>query len=262
MRRMPMGQFVPGNSVLHRLDARIKLVCLLVLLVAIIATSTLWEYLLMACVLAVIIGLSALPLRVALASVRRLWLFYVVIFAMNALFFDTTEPLWSWWIFKPSVGGITQGVNVVLHVLLLIVLTNVMTCTTSPMDITGALQSLMKPLRLINVSVDDVVMIINVAIQFIPVLAEEAEMIRKAQLARGARFESKRLSEKAAAVLPLVVPVFLSAFRRADELSVAMEARGYRTGKKRTPHKAAPLRFSDLAAIAVSACACFLIFAL
>lgn len=254
-----MGMYSPGGSILHRLDARIKLVCLMILLVAIIATSTLWEYLCIAFVMALIIRLSGLSLSMALGSVRRLWLFYIIIFAMNALFFDTTAPLWSWWIFHPSIGGMVQGINVVLHVLLLIVLTNVMTCTTSPMDITGALESLMKPLQLIRIPVDDVAMIINVAIQFIPVFLEETDMIKKAQLARGARFESKRFTEKAAAIVPLIVPVFLSAFRRADELSLAMEARGYRTGKKRTPRKRSPLHASDLTALAVSTAICLFI---
>lgn len=180
-----------------------------------------------------------------------MWLFFLVIFLMNALFFDSADRICSWWIFSLSHGGLVQGANVVLRVMLIIIISNIFTCTTDTAEITFALNSLIKPLKFIRVPVEDVAMIISIAIQFIPTLLEETDTIRKAQTARGARFESKRLLEKAASITPLVIPIFISAFRHADELSQAMEARGYRNARNRTRRKREPLHMRDYAALAV-----------
>ncbi len=258
MRGMPTGQYIPGNSILHQLNAWAKILCLFLLLAAIIATKSLWSYVLIMSATAGIVFASRLPLGLVLGSLRRLWLFFIIIFFMNVLFFDGENTIWSWWIFGLSFAGAKQGANVVLRVALLVVLSNALTCTTAPMDLTNALKSLMKPLKLIRVPVEDVAMIISVAIQFIPTLIEETDMIQKAQTARGARFESKKLTEKAASVLPLLVPMFLSAFRRADELSIAMEARGYRNARNRTIKEKEPLKVADITALTASAVICII----
>ncbi|MCH3971506.1 MAG: energy-coupling factor transporter transmembrane protein EcfT [Oscillospiraceae bacterium] len=260
MKCMPAGQFIPGSSIIHRLDARAKLLCFFALLAAVVATSQVWGYVCIFCVIAAILLLAWLPVSISLTSVRQLWAFFIVIFCMNALFFDAAHPLWSWWIFRPSAEGMVQGASVALRVALVLLLSNALTCTTAPMDITSALESLMKPLQLLRVPVEEIAMIISAAIQFIPTLAEETEQIRKAQTARGARFESKKLTEKAASILPLVIPIFLSAFRRADELSLAMEARGYRSARYRTKKETHPLHRPDFAALAASGAVCFLQF--
>ncbi|MEA4925885.1 MAG: energy-coupling factor transporter transmembrane component T [Syntrophomonadaceae bacterium] len=256
MRHMPLGQFFPGQSVIHRIDARAKIISLFMLLVAIVATSTLGGYVFILCFTAAVVMLGELPLSAVLGSMRKLSAFFIIIFIMNAIFFDTAGSIWSWWIFHLSTGGVAQGANVVLRVALFIVLSNVLTCTTAPMDVTSALESLMSPLKLIRIPVEDVAMIISIAIQFIPTLMEETDTIVKAQIARGARFESKRLWEKAASLIPLVVPIFLSAFRRADELALAMEARGYRNARNRTNRKQVPLHGSDLTALLTSVVVC------
>jgi energy-coupling factor transport system permease protein len=255
---MPPGQYVHGDSILYRFNAWAKIICLFILLAAIITTKSLWGYVLIICATAGIVFASRLPLDMALGSLRRLWLFFIIIFLMNALFFGGEDTLWSWWIFGLSLAGAKQGANVAMRVALLIVLSNVLTCTTAPMDMTNALKSLMKPLKFIGFPVEDVAMIISVAIQFIPTLIEETDMIQKAQIARGARFESKKLTEKAASVFPLIIPTFLSAFRRADELSVAMEARGYRDAKRRTKKEKEPLKAADIIAIITCAVICML----
>lgn len=159
MRHMPIGQFLPGQSVIHRIDARAKIISLLMLLVAIIATSTLWGYVFILCFTAAVIMLGKLPLSVVLGSIRKLGVFFIIIFMMNAIFFDTADSIWSWWIFHLSTGGVAQGANVVLRVALFIVLSNVLTCTTAPMDVTSALESLMRPMKLIRIPVEDVAMI-------------------------------------------------------------------------------------------------------
>ncbi len=256
MSRLPTGQYIYGESPIHRLDARAKLLSFIVLIAAVVLASSFAGYAALLCFTAALLWISRLPLGTALGAIRRLWLFFLIIFLMNAFFFDAESTIFSWWIFRFSSAGVIQGANVVLRVALLMVLSSVLTCTTAPMDMTSALQSLMKPLKIIKVPVEDVAMIISVAIQFIPTLLEETDMIKKAQTARGARFESKKLRHKAESVIPMVIPIFVSAFRRADELSTAMEARGYRGAKNRTKRKKDPLKAWDLAALLISAAIC------
>ena len=148
-----------------------------------------------------------------------------------------------------------QGAHVLLRVLLLLLLGNLLTATTSPLAMTDAFQVLLSPLGLLKIPVGQIAMILSVAIQFIPTLFEEADAIRKAQTARGARFDSPKLRHKAAAVLPLAVPIFLAAFKRADELSLAMEARGYRGGRG-MGRKKQPAQWQDALAIALCAALC------
>ncbi len=263
MNHVPMGIYTPGNSILHRLDARVKLLCLAALIAALIYAHSLPGYIIMAALTAILAALSGLKLKTAFAPVKRVLPFFAVIFLMNALFNSQGPALWSWWIFNLSTAGAAAGANVVLKLILLMILFNILMSTTAPMKITAALVSLLRPLGYIRIPVADLALMISVALQFIPTLMEETEMIRKAQTARGARFDSPRLKEKAESVLPLVIPIFISAFRRADELALAMEARGYRGGRQQIKKAAGPLDRSDFAAMLVAAAICGLqIFAL
>ncbi|MGI6541891.1 MAG: energy-coupling factor transporter transmembrane component T family protein [Limnochordia bacterium] len=251
MKQPLTGRFIPGDSPVHALDARAKLICLILLLAAVVSAGTVYGYGLILAVISVILLVAELPLHLAVGPAWRMWPFLSVIFIMNALFFTATDPLWSWWIFHISLAGVQQGIHVVTNVALIMIISNALTLTTAPLEITKALASLIKPLRLIGIPTDDVAMIISVAIRFVPTLLEEADMIKKAQIARGARFESKRLTEKAKSYLPLIVPIFIAAFRRADELALAMEARGYHGAGRRTQQRPAPLRLPDYAALMV-----------
>ncbi|NLO40833.1 MAG: energy-coupling factor transporter transmembrane protein EcfT [Ruminiclostridium sp.] len=253
MRTLPAGQYIQGKSLIHRLDARAKILCVFILIAAVIGSSSAWGYALMLVTIFVIILLSGLPIRCVVCSVQRMWLFFLVIFGMNALFFDNENALASWWIFHLSMQGIQQGLIVVINVALILILGNLLTSTTSATQITTALENLMKPLKFIGVPTEDAAMIISVAIAYIPVLIEETQVIKMAQTARGARFESRKLSERAISYIPLVVPIFIAAFRRADELSLAMEARGYRNAKNRTWRKSEPLVLQDYSSLAVCA---------
>ena len=262
MRSLPTGQYLPGHSFLHQLDARVKILGLFLLMAAVIGASSVQGYVLVLMVVAICIQLSRLPLRCVFASVRRVCWFLLVIWLMNALFFAAEDALFSWGIFQLSRGGMRQGFRVVSNVVLILLLGNLLTMTTLPTQVTTALASLIKPLKFIGVPTEEVAMIISVAIQFIPTLMEEAELIKMAQIARGARFESKKLAERAASFLPLVVPIFISAFRRAEELALAMEARGYRNAKNRTKRKKEPLERHDYGALAVCALICLVQFLL
>ena len=152
--------------------------------------------------------------------------------------------------------GIVQGAQVTVRLALILVMSNVLTCTTPPLEITGAIQTLLSPLRLVRLPGEDIAMILSVAVQFIPTLLEETDTIRKAQIARGARFESRRLHARAQAMLPLIVPIFLSAGGRAVELAMSMEARGYRGARGRTRKKSVPLPLSGWGALALCALVC------
>lgn len=255
---LPTGQYIPGDSFLHQLDARAKIPCLFLLMAAVLGASSLWGYALVLGTISMLLLLSGLPIRGAVAPVRRISWFLLIILLMNALFFEGEAVLASWGIFHLSRGGIEQGFRVVGNLVLILILGNLLTMTTLPTQVTTALESLLKPLKLIGVPTEEVAIIISVAIQFIPTLLEETELIKMAQIARGARFESKKLAERAASFLPLVVPIFISAFRRAEELSLAMEARGYRKARNRTKPKKAPLAPVDYTALIVCALICLI----
>lgn len=257
MSRMPTGQYIPGDSLIHRLDARVKLISLSILTAAIILTNTILGYCSLAILTASLIVLAKVNFMHMLGFIKRLSVFFILIFLMNTLFFDSTQAICSWWIFNISAGGMLQGTNVVLRVVFLAIFSNVLMATTAPLEITFALKWLLHPLNYLRIPVEDLTMMISVAVQFIPTLIAEAEMIRNAQTARGAKFESARLREKAVSVMPLVIPIFLGAFKRADELSMAMEARGYRGGKNRTKKKRTPLHLPDILAVFVVAAICF-----
>lgn len=244
------------------MDARSKLLCLLILIAAVASASSFWGYALIFAFTVSTAVISKLPLKTVTAPVYRMTTFFLLIFLMNAFFYKSEAVAWTWWIFNLSEEGICQGLRVVIRIALIVVLGNILTMTTTPMDMTTALESLVKPLKLFRVPTEDIAMIISAAIQFIPVLMEESDMIRMAQTARGARFESKKLSERAASLLPLVIPIFISAFRRADELSLAMEARGYRGARNRTKRKRDPLRLRDHLSLLVCSAVCASQFAL
>lgn len=253
MNALPTGLYQPGASVLHRLDALTKILCLILMLVAVVNTTTIPGYAVLALLTALLIKLSGVRPGTVLHSAARLSWFFAVILLMNLCFYNPEHPWVSWWIFRPSTEGLLQGVNVVARVFLLLVLSNLLTICTAPLAMTEAMERMLSPLRFVGVPTDLVAMILSVAIQFIPTLFEETDNIRKAQMARGARFDSPKLLEKGKAVLPLVVPIFLAAFKRADELSLAMEARGYRTDVKRSRKKYPRLKKTDW--LAMLACA-------
>ncbi|MDE6658558.1 MAG: energy-coupling factor transporter transmembrane protein EcfT, partial [Eubacterium sp.] len=228
MKQLPNGIYIKGNSPIHTLDTTVKIILLILLISAVIATNSLLGYLVLFLFTAILCILSKLGVKAVLGSVLRLSWFFITIFFMNLLFFNTENAWVSFWIFNPSLDGLLQGIKVVARVIAFLILSNLVLASTPPVEITEAIENIISPLKVFKVPVSQLALILSVSIQFIPILFEETDMIKKAQIARGAQFESKRLIDKAKAVLPMVVPIFVAAFRRADELSLAMEARGYR----------------------------------
>ena len=194
MREFSSGSYMPGKSLLHRLDARAKFFSFLFLIVAVILTHSVVEYVVITLIWITLITLSGCPLRSVFSSLQQMRWFFILVFLTNAFFFNAENPLLKWWIFTLSQEGIAQGFQVIYRVILILVLSNLLTLTTPPLAITGAIQTMLRPLKLIRLPADDIAMILSVAIQFIPTLMEETDSIKKAQLARGAKLDSHRLS--------------------------------------------------------------------
>lgn len=251
MNQLPVGMYQPGDSVIYRLNAGVKIIAMIILLVSVIFTDSVAGYCILVLFLGSLLLISKINIFTALASVMRLKWFFIIILLMNICFFSSENPWVRIWIFQPSYRGLMQGVHVVVCVIFALIISNILTVTTTPLALTDAISTLLSPLQIFKVPTEQIAMILSVAIQFIPTLFEETDMIRKAQMARGARFDSRKLTDKAKAVMPLVIPVFIAAFRRADELSIAMEARGYRADVYNRGVRFIKPEFKDIAALLI-----------
>jgi len=241
---VPFGQFVPIDSPVHRLEPRVKL-ALVACYTVVLFSSSGWNGLGLATVLAVLaLVLSRVPIRLALRGLRPLAVLLLITVAMNALRWNPTDSLFGLGSLGVSRAGLMTGLFFATRIILLVIGTSLLTLTTSPVALTDALSRLMVPLRPLRFPVDDVAMMFSIALRFIPTTAEEAEKIVVAQAARGARFDEGGVVRRARAWVPVLIPLFVNLFRRADNLAVAMESRCY-TGQRRTRLHASRMRFSD-----------------
>ena len=254
LKDITLGQYFPGNSVIHRLDPRTKLILLVVYIVALFMAVNWVSYALMAAFLVIVIKISTIPPKSIIRGMKPLVMILVFTGVLN-LFFTTGEgePLIDFWIFTVYAEGLQRAVFMVIRILLLISGTFLLTYTTSPISLTDGLESLMNPLKLLKVPVHELSMMMCIALRFIPTLIEETDKIMSAQKARGADFESGSLMDKARALVPILVPLFISAFRRADELATAMECRCYQGGEGRTKMKLLRYSLWDFKAFGVGA---------
>ena len=248
MNNVVFGQYYPTGSVVHRLDARIKL---LAVIFYIITVFFIRDYVMYAAMFVFIIGLTLaakIPLKVLLRTVRTI-VFLVLVTSIINLFFTTGEVLWVHWKFiKIYKEGVEHAIKLALRLILLMLFPSLLTLTTTPMELTDALESLMKPLKLIKVPVHAIALIMSIALRMIPILMEETNKIMLAQKARGADFDTGGALKKAKAMVPVLVPLFVGAFRRADELALAMDARCYSSVAKRTKYKVMRLTAKDFVA--------------
>ena len=260
LKDITLGQYFPGNTILHRLDPRTKLLCTLAYIVALFLAKHLVSYLLLMAVLAGLILVSKVGAKAVFRGMRPI-LFIIVFTAVLNLFYTPGqgEPLASFWVFNIYTEGIWAAVFMILRIAMLITCTFLLTYTTSPILLTDGLETLMGPLKVLHVPVHELAMMMSIALRFIPTLIEETDKIMSAQKARGADFETGGLMQKAKALIPLLVPLFISAFRRADELAVAMECRCYHGGGGRTRMRVLKLRGADIAALTGAAALCVLI---
>ena len=228
-----LGQYFPGNSLLHRFDPRSKILFTVLFIAAIFLCKGLVSYGITLLILLIMIGISKVQPRVFLKGMKPV-VFIVVCTAILNLFYTSGTVLWSWGILKITEEGIWKAGFMVLRILMLIACTLLLTYTTSPILLTDGLEKLLRPLKKLNFPVHELSMMMIIALRFIPTLIQETDKIISAQKARGADFDSGNLIQKAKALIPILIPLFISSFRRAEELAIAMECRCYHGDEGRT----------------------------
>ena len=240
LRDITLGQYYPADSVIHKLDPRVKLFGTLIYIISLFVFKGLPAFILAAIFLVVLIKLSKVPFSYMVKGLKTIVLIMLFAAVFN-LFLTPGTKLVSFWIFTITYEGFKNAVVMMVRLIFLIIGTSLMTLTTTPNELTDGLEKALSPLKYIKVPVHEIAMMMSIALRFIPILIEETDKIMKAQMARGADFEHGNLIQKAKNMVPLLVPLFVSAFRRANDLAMAMEARCYRGGEGRTKMK--PLHY-------------------
>ncbi len=233
LKDITLGQYFPGTSPIHRLDPRAKLVALIIYIVALFLCKWFVSYALILAVLILVVALSTVKPKALLRGMKPILILLIFTAVLNMLY-TPGRTLVSFWIINITYEGILHAFFMVLRIMMLLSCTFLLTYTTSPLALTDGLEGLLSPLKKIKVPVHELAMMMSIALRFIPTLIEETDKIMSAQRARGADFDSGNLIQKAKALIPLLVPLFISAFRRADELATAMECRCYHGGVGRT----------------------------
>lgn len=236
LRDITLGQYYQTDSVLHRMDCRVKLVGTLIFIISLFVVDNVWGYVLAGLFLALCIKISKVPFKFMVKGMKSI-VFLMLIAVVFNLFLTPGETAVSFWKLKITWEGIEMASKMAVRLVMLVIGSSLMTLTTTPNHLTDGLESLLKPLKKCKVPVHEVAMMMSIALRFIPILLEETDKIMKAQIARGADFESGNLIQRAKAMVPLLVPLFIAAFRRANDLAMAMEARCYRGGDGRTKMK-------------------------
>ena len=243
-----LGQYYPGNSFIHRLDPRTKILTTLLLIVAVFLANTATGYGALCAMVLFIIAVSGLPFMLVLRSVKPLLFIIVLTLALHALMGQGEHVLYQWKFITVTEEGLRLGVQMAMRLILLLMISSILTFTTSPIVLTDGIEALLRPFRVIGVPAHELAMMMTIALRFIPTLMEETDRIIKAQTARGADFSGGNLLVKVKNMLPILVPLFISAFRRADDLAIAMEARCYRGGEGRTRMHQLAYRAGDVLA--------------
>lgn len=240
IRDITLGQYYQTDSVIHRMDPRVKLVSTIIFIVSLFIVNNFIGYAVAAFFLIAVIKISRVPFKFMIKGMKAV-LFLLIITVLFNLFLEPGDPLIQIWKLTITIQGVRKAVMMAIRLSFLIIGSSVMTLTTTPNNLTDGLEKLLKPLKRIKIPVHEISMMMSIALRFIPILLEETDKIMKAQIARGADFESGNLFKKAKSLVPLLVPLFISAFRRANDLAMAMEARCYRGGEHRTKMK--PLKY-------------------
>lgn len=232
-----IGQYYPGDSFFHRLEPRIKICLITIYVISLFLLDSFWGYLIMTLFTLTVILTSRLPFKLMLRGLKPLYFILAFTLLLHIFFTKGGTVLFQWKKISIESAGIISGLMMTWRLILLVMTSSLLTLTTSPIALTDAIEGLLSPLKSIGVPAHELAMMMTIALRFIPTLLEEAEKIMKAQMARGADFESGNLIQRAKSLIPLLVPLFISSFRRADDLALAMEARCYRGGKGRTRMK-------------------------
>ncbi len=243
IRDITIGQYYPAKSVVHRLDPRVKLICTLLYLISLFLFSSIPGYLVATVFLVCVIHISKVPFSYIVKGLKPVIMLLMITVLFNLFLTRQGDVLFHAWIFTITEGGLRTAVYMAIRLVYLIIGSSLMTFTTTPNELTDGIEAVLHPLNKIHVPVHEIAMMMSIALRFIPILLEETDKIMKAQLARGADFESGNILQRAKSMVPILVPLFVSAFRRANDLAMAMEARCYRGGDGRTKMK--PLRYKS-----------------
>ena len=241
-----IGQYFPGESIVHRFDPRLKIITMIFFIISLFFINTFIPYIFVAIYLFIIIKIGNLPLKVVLKGLKPLRWILLITFVIN-IFFLPGEPLFKLGFLTISKEGLKTACLMAIRLMFLVLGTSLLTYTTSPIELTDGIEALLKPMKKIGVPSHEIAMMMTIALRFIPTLIEETDKIMKAQMARGADFESGNILKRSKNLVPLLVPLFVNSFRRADELATAMEARCYRGGVGRTKMKVLVLEKYDYA---------------
>ena len=248
MADVTFGQYYPGNSLIHRIDPRMKTVLIIAMMIAVFVCKSYISLAITLLAVVIIVAISKINIKTILKGIKPIVIVVLITTLLN-LFYGSGEPIVSFWIFKITENGINNAVFMAFRVIMLIVLGLMLTYTTTPTALTDAVEALLKPLTIFKIDVHTIAMTMTIALRFIPTLLEEVEKITAAQKSRGADMESGGLISRAKAIVPVIIPLFISSFRRANELADAMECRCYRGGKGRTKMNVMHLKALDYAAM-------------
>ena len=233
IRDITLGQYYPGDSMVHRLDARTKIIATLLYIIELFIVNNFWGFLIAAVALLGVIAVSKVPLKFILRGLTAVFLIILFTFVLNVFMVDG-RILWQWKFLKITYEGLMRAFFMAVRLVLLIIGSSIMTLTTKPIELTDGLEKLFKPFSKIGLPSHEIALMMTIALRFIPTLMEETDKIIKAQQARGADFESGNILQRAKSLIPILVPLFVSSFRIAQDLALAMEARCYRGGSGRT----------------------------
>lgn len=248
MTDITIGQYFPGNSLLHKIDARMKIILMIILMVSVFICKTYWALGLALVLTLLVVSISKIKLKVVFKGLKPILVIILFTTLLN-LFYGSGDPLVKLGFLKITENGINNAVFMSVRIILLVIQGLMLTYTTTPTALTDAIESLMKPLALLKVDTHSIAMTMTIALRFIPTLTEEVDKIMSAQKSRGADIDSGGIIKRAKAIVPILIPLFVSSFRRADELSDAMECRCYRGGEGRTKMKVMHLAFRDYASL-------------
>ncbi|WP_461812621.1 energy-coupling factor transporter transmembrane component T family protein [Faecalimonas sp.] len=237
IRDITIGQYYPANSIVHRLDPRVKIMCTLFYLISLFLFKSVLGYVLCTAFLFTVIKVSKVPFKFITKGLKPIVILLMITVIFNLFLTNQGNVLVSFWVLKITDEGLRTAVYMAIRLIYLIVGSSLMTLTTTPNELTDGIERLLKPFNKIKMPVHEIAMMMSIALRFIPILLEETDKIMKAQIARGADLENGNLIQKAKNMIPILVPLFVSAFRRANDLAMAMEARCYRGGEGRTKMK-------------------------
>ncbi len=243
LRDITLGQYYQGSSLIHRLDPRFKVIATLIYLIAMFIVDSFIGMGICFLGIMAVIAVSKVPVSFIMRGMKPIFFILLLTFILN-LFMTRGEPLFQWWIFKVSREGLIMATFVAIRLILLIIGSSVLTLTTKPISLTDGMESLLKPFKVVGLPAHEIAMMMSIALRFIPTLIEETDKIMKAQQSRGADFESGNIFQRGKALIPILVPLFISAIQIAKDLALAMESRCYRGGEGRTRMK--PMRLARI----------------